>query len=334
MSDKSKSSTKKLTTKQPVKTSVNKKREPKKKIVANINVEPEQQLTSADIANMAEPLPKDPSEIETRGRKSTKQFASYDEAKDFMKDQMVSSRSQYDHWWKRHQPKDIPRFPYRVYKEWVSWNDFLGTANKFGRQNNTKHRTFEDAIRYVHSLKLNTFAEWKELVKNNQLPADIPKRPDLVYSKWRTWPYWLGTTIRDTLEAKQQVAKSQIYYIIHETGSYENVLTFGIDSGISSFYDRWERDNFKIIRVYWYNPNHANYINAVVTKLSSPYLGDDYRRIVPNFWEIIYYLEQKLDRANLQQARQTIEEMRRYNPMLLTPDMKGASDVIEDEDDS
>lgn len=274
-------------------------------------VEPTPQLTLQEIAQLEEPLPsKNPGE--KRGKKSSGRFISYQEASEFCRSQFISSRVQYLEWFERHKPKDMPKYPHRVWKEWEGWNKFLGTNNTFGAQNLSKHRSYEDAMKYVHTLGITSFNKWLEYVRSGRLPDDIPSRPDLNYSKWRSWPHWLGSRLPEAIEAKQLIEKTQIYYIIREQGMPENVLTFGIDSGgISNFKDRWDHEQFDIVRMFWYSSKQEQFVNNVVRQLSRPYLGDEYRRIVPNFWEIVYYLETQLDRANINQARQTLQEHKR-----------------------
>ena len=248
-----------------------------------------------------------------RGRQKTDKYVSYDEASAFIKGELIQSRDKYYEWFDRHKPKDIPKYPYRIYQhEWQGWNSFLGNTNTFGLHNSGKWRPYEEAMMFVHSQGLASYAEWTEYCKSGNLPADIPPRPDLTYTKWRTWNHWLGNKYIEALEAKRQAeGKTQIYYIIHEPGTPENVLTFGIEpAGVSGFREKWEREHFTIIRAFWYDRNEADYINAVVAQLSSTYQGDEKQRIVPNFWEVVYYLEQKLDRVNLKLAYQTTSELR------------------------
>ena len=59
--------------------------------------------------------------------KSTK-YLPWVECRQLMRDECLASKTQFDKWYLRNQPKVIPRFPYRVYtKEWAGWNDFLNT---------------------------------------------------------------------------------------------------------------------------------------------------------------------------------------------------------------
>ena len=265
--------------------------------------------TLEEIRALEEPINVNPNKKEPkkRGRARSTKYVSYEEAKNFLKDELITSRDRFYEWWERNQPKDIPKFPYRFYKdEWVSWNDFLGNGNTFGQHNRGRiWRPYEEASMFVHGLRIKSYQHWLEYAKEGKLPKDIPVRPDLTYSNWRTWGHWLGNSSVEAIEAKKQAEiKSKVYYIIHEKGVPENVITFGVEqTGISGVKARWEREHFDIIRLFWYNNEHIDFVNQVIQYFSRPYLEWEHQRIVPNFWEIIYHLEQKFDRVNMKEIQ-------------------------------
>jgi len=57
------------------------------------------------------------------------------------------------------------------------------------------HRSFEEARKFVHSLKLKSQKEWREYRKSGKRPLDIPTDPYGSYKNkgWITWGDWLGT---------------------------------------------------------------------------------------------------------------------------------------------
>lgn len=234
-----------------------------------------------------------------RGRPKNQNYLTWEEAREFMRNEMIPSRGKYFEWWDRNKPKTIPRFPYRVYQdEWTSWNDFLNTDNKFNEKVGTKWRPFLEATSWAIKIGLKSQSDWMEYCKQEgALPVDVPARPDLVYDDWRSWSHWLGNRPVEALQSRQEIAaKTQIYYIIRYSSVPENVLTFGVHSdGLTSFKTRWEEEKFTILRMFWYDPEKANRINTIVEKLSSPYMGDDSQRLVPNMWEVVYYLQGEMD---------------------------------------
>ncbi|TFG96310.1 hypothetical protein E4H12_11380, partial [Candidatus Thorarchaeota archaeon] len=179
-----------------------------------------------------------------RGRPKNENYLPWGEAREFMRGEMIPSRGKFFEWWSRNKPKAIPRFPYRVYKEWVSWNDFLGTDNKFNEKVGRSWRQLDEASMWVHKLKLGSQAQWMDWCKEvGNLPVDIPARPDLVYDKWRSWKHWLGSKTVEAVEAKQQAQRHAVYYIVHESDVPINVFTYGTDNGgLSALKERWERE--------------------------------------------------------------------------------------------
>ena len=97
-------------------------------------------------------------------------------------------------------PVDIPASPQKTYakKGWKGYGDWLGTGSiaNFNRI----YRTFEEARKFVHKLKLKSSNEWRsfcngQMPKMGALPADVPTNPHRTYAKrgWKGMGDWLGT---------------------------------------------------------------------------------------------------------------------------------------------
>lgn len=236
-----------------------------------------------------------------RGRPKNENYLPWEEAREFIRGELIPSRGKFFEWWERNKPKAIPRFPYRVYHEWTSWNDFLGTNNKFNEKIGTKWRPLLEASTWAHSLKLKSQPDWLEWCKEEgNLPADIPARPDLVYDDWRSWNHWLGNRPVEALEVKKEVQRTRIYYIIHEQHHPTNVLTFGIEpNGITALKARWEQSKFDVIKMYWYEQEKGELINKIITSLSTPFGETERDRIVPNVWELLWHLSMQMDTVKI-----------------------------------
>jgi len=233
------------------------------------------------------------------GRPRNENWLLWEEARQFMHTQQISSRAQYEKWYQREKPKTLPRFPYRVFKEWTTWNDFLGNENKFNEKTGIKWRPLLDAIPFVHSLKIPTMSEWLEYYRlhkeSTDFPDDIPARPDLVYSDWRSWGHWLGNKPAEAVQARQEVLRQQIYSIVHYEDEPLNVLHYAIDINATAFRERYEDQGFQIVKTYWYNPQHAERIKQIVDAFSSQYMDQSRQRITPNVYDILWHLDQFLD---------------------------------------
>jgi hypothetical protein len=235
-------------------------------------------------------------------RKRSSKWMSFEEAKEFVRQQGIQSRKQFLDWHDENKPKRISKYPQRVYtKEWDGWNDFLGTNNEFNKTRRN-WRSMNEAILWVHRLGLQGGKQaWLDWVKENedQLPEDIPKRPDIVYKKdWLSWKHWLGDKVAEKVEAQQKARESTIYYIIREQdyANVNNVFTFGIESGgIAGLKDRWKIEKFQVVKMFRFDREHINEVENVLERLSHPYLGEKNVRAVPNIHELCWQLSDYLD---------------------------------------
>ncbi len=67
----------------------------------------------------------------------------------------------------------------------------LAIWNSVGKAN---WRSFEEARKYIHSLKLKNLTDWRGYIKSGNKPKDIPSSPAMVYeSQWINLGDWLGT---------------------------------------------------------------------------------------------------------------------------------------------
>lgn len=139
---------------------------------------------------------------------SSKTFRSFESARKYARALGLTSSAQWIEYCKGNikgllpKPNDIPSNIARQYAKdgFSGMDDFLNTKYHREVKRRKEHRTFEEARRFVHSLKLNNLIEWNlfikgELPHRKQLPTDIPSNPKLVYkdSGWAGFGDWLGT---------------------------------------------------------------------------------------------------------------------------------------------
>ena len=110
-------------------------------------------------------------------------FATYDEAKIFVKEANIKNSREYRTF--KGMPLNLPSGPERVYKKnWEGWDKFLGV----------EFCSYEEAKKYAHSLNLKSREQWKELSRRKKLPDNIPTTVNEVYkNKWEGWGKFLGT---------------------------------------------------------------------------------------------------------------------------------------------
>jgi hypothetical protein len=230
------------------------------------------------------------------GRKPNPNIMSYTDACTFVQGELIQSRKRYDDWWVANKPKTLPRYPSRTYKEWTSWNDFLATNNTFN-DGHKSYRPDNEAMAWAHQHSLKSFDDWKIFVRSTgKLPPDIPARPDLVYATWTSWSHFLGSKPKNIVEAKREVDRTTVFYIVQYSDVPTNVFTFLVEAGgISAIKDRQARENFELIKCFWYDRETGGNVKQLVDALSSPYYGDDRQRICPNVFEIIWHIQTQFE---------------------------------------
>lgn len=214
----------------------------------------------------------------------------------------LSSRRAYIEWHKVHQPKYLPRYPNRVYKEFTSWNDWLGTQNVFAVNKAKVWRPFWEAVKWAQKVaadnNLNTQQEYLEYIKTNAPPADIPMRPDQAYPDFvgNGWPTWLGNNIRGRLTAARH--NTHIFAICsYWTLSVpRNFYAFvHAPTGVAEM--KLKIDHVKDLMVYgaWYwEPEIAEQINELFKQHARD--EGDGKMFVPNLNGLIFELDMLLER--------------------------------------
>jgi hypothetical protein len=173
----------------------------------------------------------------------------FEEARELVRHECIGSYRQYIRWWLHNKPARIPKRPDRAYKkDWVSWNDFLGSTNIWPIPK--IFRPFVEARSWAQQLGLHTKADWFDYIRANEKPEDIPTRPDLVYLKeWFTWRDFVGG---DKKSVKRNIeAADAIFFIIQNQGRPTNVFQLGITlEGKETIIESQHTQKFRIIGMY------------------------------------------------------------------------------------
>lgn len=138
-------------------------------------------------------------------------FKNFKEAKMFATQLNLKSRLDWLNY-RKNRPHDIPCDPAGYYKDkgWISWGDFLGTGNLPTQSHNQYFLQYDEAIKFVHELQLNSVKgvngrlrasagyskhrSWLEYCRSGEKPNNIPASPEKYYKDkgWITWGDWLG----------------------------------------------------------------------------------------------------------------------------------------------
>ena len=217
----------------------------------------------------------------------------FEQARDYMRSQALPSREAYWDWHHHNRPKQLPKYPHRAYvnKGWQGWNDFLGNNNVFDATKKT-YRPMEEAMAYVHKLKLRSRDGWLEYIAENELPEDIPKAPDYVYDTWLSWTHFLGTdtNLSKKVEAKQIIQSTSILYIVHYIEHPLNIYKIGIErGGKSAVLDKQKKQNFQIVRLFKYEDGY-NW-KSVVERYGKEWWDDPSYYFVPNIHQMAFEID-------------------------------------------
>jgi hypothetical protein len=103
-----------------------------------------------------------------------RQFRTFKEARKFVRALKLKNTSEwYEYCKSGNKPEDIPAGPFRTYKkEWKGIGDWIGTG-KIASQKKV-YRSFKEARKFVHKLKLKSLSDWEKYCKSGNKPDDIP----------------------------------------------------------------------------------------------------------------------------------------------------------------
>lgn len=137
-------------------------------------------------------------------------YLSYLDAKDWIKNNTtgINSSSEYRIWWDKFQPALIPKSAEVVYKNkgWLFWGDFLGTNKISDNEKNKNYLSYSDAQKYmsIHFPFIKSGNQWKQYCKNNIIPTNLPRNPEITYNKkeWTGWAAYLQNNNLSNVDKK------------------------------------------------------------------------------------------------------------------------------------
>lgn len=225
-------------------------------------------------------------------------WLSYSQAQQIVKSEEIKSVSEFRTWHAKIKPGRIPARPERVYQEWISWNDFLGTSNNM-LSRAVHWRPWNQAVAWVHTLGLKSQDEWREWIKQQgaNKPADIPTNPDVAYpTKWLGWAHWLGSSVQAIVQVKRNNVRTRVFYMVRVPGVPSNIITFGIEElGLAALKEKCVRENLTILQLFWCDNERLPQVKKYIDAMSSPYYGDDRQRLVPNVAELIWRIQTEFE---------------------------------------
>ncbi len=178
------------------------------------------------------------SQVKKRKKKSTAKrprgryrvHYTYDEARDIARREGISSVGEYAKWWKLNQPVRMPKRPDRSYKNInFKWSEFLGVKNIFPTIRKS-YVTYDECKLFAHRNNIKSNPQWREFLRNNKKPENIPAHPELIYrgsaktkGEWISYNDFFGTK---PLQKIETINKMQEYLIIYKIDSKTNNMFY------------------------------------------------------------------------------------------------------------
>ena len=136
----------------------------------------------------------------------TTNYVDYDDAKIFAQTSKVKSPNQWLKLAKLHSYSGLyPVSPDEHYKEWVSWDSFLGTI----KVDKTGFLSYTAAKLFAQQNCLETESDWKYWAKHKKIPSNLPAKPEKVYADdWISWEHFLKTEL---LPSNSKIESKKVY---------------------------------------------------------------------------------------------------------------------------
>jgi len=183
--------------------------------------------------------------------------------------------------------------PHRVYKDWVSWNDFLGVDNTWDGYDRAQMRTtwlpFWEAVRTVQKLGLTTKPEYIQAYEDGLVPKTIPKAPDFAYDDWQGWPAFLGANIAARVKSAEHV--TGIVCLCSSTLLTPNIIEVIIaPEGKGQLTSKFkERPDLRVLKAYVWDTSVWPQAKRVIETMGSDQGGGQF--LVPNVNALLYEVD-------------------------------------------
>jgi len=203
-------------------------------------------------------------------RRRRANWLKYDQASRLAREAGCTSRKSFWDWHAASRPNNIPKMPQRVYKEWTTWGEFLGTTNVFQKYEKGSYRPYWEAVRWAQKTcklqNLTRSIDWLHYYDENEttIPNDIPKNAHYHYKEdWQGWATWLGSNVQAKVEAaKKQLA---VFALCTQSWTSANVIRVVVaNDGIEELRAVLTNDQLTPVRVYEFPPEEAETLHSIL----------------------------------------------------------------------
>lgn len=203
-------------------------------------------------------------------RRKRANWLKYDQAARIARENGCTSRKSFWDWHASARPNNIPKMPQRVYKEWTTWGEFLGTNNVFQKYEKGSYRPYWEAVRWAQKVcienNLNRSIDWLHYYDENEsvIPRDIPKNAHYHYKEeWQGWATWLGTNIEAKIVSQRQ--EIGVFALATQSWTPPNVLRVVVaHNGVEELKLMLEDDQLTAVKVYQYEKDLSGTMQSVL----------------------------------------------------------------------
>ncbi len=203
-------------------------------------------------------------------RRRRANWLKYDQAARIAREAGCTSRKTFWDWHAAARPNNIPKMPQRVYKEWTTWGEFLGTQNVFQKYEKGSYRPYWEAVRWAQKVcqenDLTRSIDWLHYYDEHEdeIPQDIPKNAHYHYKEhWQGWATWLGTNVGSKVQAQQ--VDLAIVALCTQTWSPNNVIRIVMaNDGIEQLKQVVRDDELAVVRAYKFEKSEAATLQSVL----------------------------------------------------------------------
>ena len=158
----------------------------------------------------------------------------FEEARSLVRFQHLKSEKEWREFRKNDLPQGVPTNPHKVYPDrWRGMGDWLGTGRVADRDR--QYRTLEEAKKWARNSGIKSISQWREAVRNAEIPENIPRAPYAskhYRNEWKGWGDFLGTERVKWSERGNPNSR-------HAWRKYDEAQQWALDNGILTSVE-WE----------------------------------------------------------------------------------------------
>lgn len=209
-------------------------------------------------------------------RRNRFRWLTYAQASSIVRENVsITSQKSYWDWHDCARPSNIPKMPHRVYKEWTTWGEYVGSTNQFGLYEKGSYRPYWEGVRWAQRVcienKLTRSLDWLHYYDAHEadIPKDIPKNAHYHYKgDWMGWATWLGIDIESKVLSERQ--EISVFGLCTQSWTPSNVLRIVVaKDGLEELKELVADQQLTCVKRYRYEVDLAPMMQSVLNDCGS-----------------------------------------------------------------